>query len=103
LGFSIPVSDLPKEDFINTWHSISYLYPGLHPDDYDSPDGGWPRVLKPFAVEAWARFESGELNDAELYPAEAAWCRIYDEMGRKPTEAEKVRRALSSALHGLPA
>ena len=44
--------------------------PGLHPDGYDEPDSGWPRALKKFAAEAWARSESGELADDELYPGE---------------------------------
>ena len=84
------------------WSSISYLYPGLHPDNYDEPDSGWPRVLKKFAAEAWARFETDELHDEELYPCEAQWCAIYDRMGRAHTADETERRVLSAALYGLP-
>lgn len=78
------------------------LYPGLHPDAYDDPDSGWPRGLKKFAAEAWARFEAGELADDELYPAEAAWCGIFDRMTRPATPEETERRVPSSALHGRP-
>lgn len=88
---------------INVWHAVAYLYPGPHPDGYDEPGSGWPRVLRPFAAEAWRRAEAGELADDELYPAEAAWCRIHDEMARPHTAGETRRRVQSAALHGLPA
>ena len=78
------------------------LYPGLHPDGYDDPDSGWPRGFKKIAAEAWARFETGELGDEELYPAEAAWCGIFDRMARPPTAEETERRVCSAALHGRP-
>ena len=55
-----------------------------------------------FAAEAWARSEAGELVDEELYPAEAAWCGIFDRMARPPTAEETERRVCSAALHGLP-
>ena len=87
---------------IQAWSSISYLYPGLHPDGYDDPDSGWPRALKKFAAEAWARFEADELADEELYPCEAAWCGIFDRMARAPTAEETERRVLAAALHSMP-
>jgi hypothetical protein len=102
LSFHKPVERLSREEFVNVWHAIAYLYPGLHPDGYDEPDSGWPRVLKRFAAEAWARFHADELTDEELYPCEAAWCRIYDEMGRPPTVEENRRRIQSAAWFGLP-
>lgn len=59
-------------------------------------------MLKKFAAEAWTRFEAGELADEELYPVEAAWCGIYDCMGRASTPDETERRVLAAALHSLP-
>jgi len=101
MAFAGPVEELSKEAFLTAWHSISYLYPGLHPDDYDDPFSGWPRALKRFAAEAWARFEAEELNDEELYPVEAAWCGIFDTMDRAPTSVEIERRVNSAARYGL--
>ena len=51
-ALNCPLEKLPKKDFLRAWCSISYLYPGLHPDGYESADSGWPRTLKPFAAEA---------------------------------------------------
>lgn len=102
LAFAEPLSVLPKETFIMAWNSISYLYPGLHPDGYDDPDSGWPRVLRPFAAEAWARADAGELADSELYPCEAQWCGLFDRMARAPTAEETERRVLSAARYSLP-
>ena len=96
-------NDLLKESFLTAWSSIAYLYPGLHPDGYDDPDSGWPRVLRRFAAEAWVPAESGELADDELYPYEAQWCGIFDRMTRAPSTQEVERRTLSAALHGVPA
>ncbi len=102
ISFSEPVEELSRDAFINVWHAIAYLYPGLHPDDYDEPDSGWPRALKRFAAEAWRRAEAGELADSELYPCETAWCSIYDTLARPPTTEETRRRVRSAALHGIP-
>ncbi len=102
LSFNEPVEELSHEAFINVWHAIAYLFPGLHPDGYDEPGSGWPRVLKRFAAEAWRRAEAGQLVDSELYPVEAAWCAIYDTLARPPTRDETRRRVQSAALHGIP-
>lgn len=88
---------------VRAWSSISCAYPGLHPAGYEDPDSGWPRVLRRFAAEAWARAEAGELADHELYPGEAQWCGIFDRMARAPTPEEIERRVLAAALHGGPA
>ena len=58
---------LPKPTFVRAWCAIAYLFPGLHPDGYDSADSGWPCVLRRFAAEAWRRADAGELTDNELY------------------------------------
>jgi DNA (cytosine-5)-methyltransferase 1 len=86
-----------KEDFNRGWAAISFLYPSLHPDgalergnvSHDIDDyptlrnadprlmkpyyevSGWPVVLVPVAVEAWRRYENGDLEDNELYRCDA--------------------------------
>ena len=90
-GLQNPVAKLSKRDFIRAWSSIAYLFPGLHPDAFDDPDSGWPRVLKRFAKEAWRRAEAGELEDEELYANDAQWAGVYDNMTHH-TEQETARR-----------
>ena len=90
-GFQSPPAALPDRDFIRTWSSIAYLFPGLHPDGFADGEGGWPRVLQPFAEEAWRRAELGILTDAHLYPSDAQWAGIYDQL-RMPTLVEGIRR-----------
>lgn len=75
-ALSEPLELLPKEAFIRAWCSVSYLFPGLHPDGFDSTDSGWTRVLKRFAAEAWRRSDAGQLTDNELYCYQACKARI---------------------------
>ncbi len=63
---------LDKEAFVKTWNAVAFLYPGLHIDGYWEDDSGWPEELKPFAEEAWRRYESGEITSEQLYPANEA-------------------------------
>lgn len=91
IGLKGPAANLPKRDFVCVWNSVAYLFPGLHPDGFDEPDSGWPRVLKGFAAEAWRRAEAGEFEDEELYASDAQWAGIYDRM-TKHTEEETARR-----------
>lgn len=56
---------------MRAWCAISYLYPGLHPEGYASPESGWPRVLTPFAAEARRRCRVGELEDDEMFACDA--------------------------------
>jgi len=94
-----PLDELPHQAFLRAWCSIAYLFPGLHPDGYEDPDSGWPRVLRHFAAEAWQRAATGELTDAELYPSDAAWSGLYDRMfSHKPYETE--RRLALAANYG---
>lgn len=86
-----PLEKLPKRDFLRAWCSISYLYPGLHPDGFAEADSGWPRALKPFAADAWRRAGNGELADEELYPCDAQWSGLYDRL-TSPTPEETARR-----------
>ena len=58
---------LGKEAFLDAWKAVAFLNPGLHPDEFENPDDGWPEELKPLAEEAFRRFEIGEFSDGELY------------------------------------
>ena len=86
---------LPRKDFLRAWCSISYLYPGLHPDGFEESGSGWPRTLKPFAAEAWRRAGNGELADEELYPSDAQWSGLYDRIF--PHTAQEIERRLELA------
>jgi len=86
LALREPVEKLPAREFIRAWCSVSYLYPGLHPDGYEDADSGWPRVLRRLAAEAWRRADAGELSDSELYCYQACKARIR----RERAEVERV-------------
>lgn len=88
------LQDLNNEDLIKAWFAISYAFPGLHPDDFDSPDGSWPENLQSLAQEVWIRAESGLLTDVYLYPADAQWSGIYDRMNNPTIEEQKRRREI---------
>jgi hypothetical protein len=60
---------LNKQTFLNAWKALAFLHPYLHPDEYENFDGGWPKRLKPFAREAFRRFQSGEFSEENLYQA----------------------------------
>src|SRR5216684_9314647 len=70
---------LPKKVFMRAWCSVSWLYPGLHPDGYESRGSGWPKALKPLASEAFRRRGAGTIADNELYPYQACKARIIHE------------------------
>lgn len=67
----ISAEQLDGEAFVRVWCSISFLNPGLHPDDFDSEDGGWSPDLRNYAAEAWRRYENGLISDRILYPSDA--------------------------------
>jgi hypothetical protein len=90
VGQKQPAS-LSKADFVRAWSAVAYLYPGLHPDGFDHPESGWPRVLKRLAEEAWRRADAGDLTDEELYPSDAQWAGLYDRM-TSHTPEESARR-----------
>lgn len=79
LVFKKGLQAVTKKEFVRGWCSLSFLYPGLHPDGFASRGSGWPKHFKPVAAEAWRRFESGELTDNELYCYQAAKARIGSE------------------------
>jgi hypothetical protein len=92
-----PLEQLPRERFVRAWSAVAYLFPGLHPDGYEAADSGWPRVLKRFAAEAWRRADAGELTDEELYPCDAQWSGIYDQIF--PHTADEMERRLALAAN----
>ena len=94
-----PLEALSKVEFVRAWCALSYLNPGLHPDDFDEPDSGWPDNLKRYATEAWRREEAGELADEEVYPSDATWAGIYDRMDCH-TQEETDRRFAIAAEYG---
>ena len=101
-AFTVQLEQLPKPDFVRVWCAVTYAFPGLHPDAYDDPESGWPRVLRPFASEAWRRADAGELADDELYCSDAQWAGIYDRLGATTAE-ENERRIEIAARCGTAA
>lgn len=96
LSLACPPDQLSHAQFVRAWSAIAYLFPGLHPDGFDGMDSGWPRVLRRFASEAWRRADAGELADEELYPSDAQWSGLYDQMFlHKPDEIDR-RLALAA-------
>lgn len=97
---------IPKFSLTNTlnkiWHCIAYLNPGLHPDEIDNPEGGWPEPYIPYALAIWNLYNKGEINDDELYPTDAQWAGLCDQLnGLTPEEAER-RNALREAMREEP-
>jgi hypothetical protein len=63
---------VPTSEFVAGWGAIAYIAPGLHPDEADNEEGGWPVGWRCIASEAFRRCENGELSDNELYPYECS-------------------------------
>jgi hypothetical protein len=76
-------------------------FSGLAPDEVFNPDGGWPRTVKRFGIEAWCRNDAGELVDEEMYPSDAAWAGIFDRYEYFEND-EYERRLKIAAEHGDP-
>jgi hypothetical protein len=88
-AFKRELRTLRKAEFVRAWCSLSYLYPGLHPEGYGSRGSGWPNAFKPLAAEAWRRFELGELTENELYCYQACKARVLRERGIMAIEASR--------------
>jgi hypothetical protein len=100
LSLAHPLTQLPKLEFVRAWSSIAYLFPGLHPDDFEDAESGWSRVLRRFAAEAWRRAGAGDLNDDELYPSDAQWSGLYDQMQVHLPDERHRREQLAAASGG---
>ena len=73
---SVEMSSAGRARFLQGWHALFWLFPGLHPDGFDEDWEGEFEAYRPLAAEAFKRAEAGELNDDELYPSEAAQARL---------------------------
>ncbi len=72
------LAGLEKRDLLLAWWSFCWLEAALHPDDAEV----WPEEVAealPLAAEACRRYEAGEIEDGEYYPAEAVRHRILHE------------------------
>lgn len=86
-----PLNQLPHTEFLRAWGAIAYLFPGLHPDEFNSSECAWPKGLVGFAVEAWSRFENGVMSEDDLYQCDSQWAGIFDRLATH-TDQEKIRR-----------
>lgn len=68
LGKRSMLSHVPTSEFVAGWGAIAYIVPGLHPDEADNDESGWPVGWRCLADEAFRRSDIGELADGELYP-----------------------------------
>ena len=92
----------PEETLLKMWSCIAYLHQGLHPDEVDSPDGGWPSEFLPYANEIWSRHGKGEINDEALYPSDAQWAGLCDQLDSLTPEESKRRQQLRDSMAGEP-
>ena len=72
---SAALAGLEKRGLLLAWWSFFWLEAALHPDDVEV----WPEEVAdviPLAAEAFRRYEAGEIEDGEYYPAEAVRHRI---------------------------
>jgi hypothetical protein len=92
----------PLEPLLKVWHCIAYLHPSLHPDEVENPDGGWPDELIPFSIEIWKRFKNGEIKDEALYPSDAQWAGLCDQLDHLTPEQSERRQQLCASMAGEP-
>lgn len=85
------------DDLLAAWFSLQYLFPGLNPDDaigdshdlepwpaFDIPfpeiepkyryrhvNSEWPVAFDELLKEVWNRYETGKIDESELYCLEA--------------------------------
>ena len=72
---------LAKDRLLLAWWSFFWLHAALHPDDAEV----WPEEVDDawhLADEAFRRYEAGEIEDGEYYPAEAVKHRIRHERAK---------------------
>jgi hypothetical protein len=76
------LANLGKLELLLAWWSFCWLEAALHPDDVKV----WPEGVAdalPLAAEAYCRYEMGEIEDGEYYPAEAVRHRILCERAKE--------------------
>lgn len=70
------LAELSTSEFCAGYQAIFFLAPGLHPDEADHHEGGWPVGWRSIAEEAFRRAGEGNLTDEQLYPYEASQAGI---------------------------
>jgi len=87
------LAELEKQDLLLAWWSFCWLEAALHPDDAEV----WPEEVAdalPLAAEAFRRYEAGEIEDGEYYPAEAVRHRILHERAKgSPAQPRQHQKA----------
>ncbi|HRE08590.1 MAG TPA: hypothetical protein PKX00_23415 [Opitutaceae bacterium] len=89
------LAELGKQDLLLAWWSFCWLEAALHPDD----DEVWPEEVAealPLAAEACRRYEAGQIEDGEYYPAEAVRHRILHERAKGSQSQPEHQKADSS-------
>ncbi len=103
---------LPTEEFLRGWRALLFLFPDLHPDNaLDHGDhiedgtshhlsvraleklatrrytrSGWPVALELIGLEAWWRYEDGQITSDELYCVAAQRAGL-EKLGAKAVHA----------------
>ena len=75
------LANLEKQELLLAWWSFCWLEAALHPDDAEV----WPEEVAdalPLAAEASRRYEAGQIEDGEYYPADAVRHRILHERAK---------------------
>jgi hypothetical protein len=90
------------EPLLKIWNCIAYLHAGLHPDEIESPDGGWPNQYLLYAKEVWKRHEKGEVTDDALYPSDAQWAGLCDQLSSLSNEESQRRHQLHESMGDAP-
>ncbi len=111
---------IPDAIFTRAWHSVAFLYAGLHPDsalehgnrlahdDEFHPllggidprlttpyfeQSGWPVALAPLAKEAWRRYGIGVIREEDFYCSEARFAGASHCGAANSCEAQSRRMA----------
>jgi len=98
---NVPLETLPIEAFVRVWCAVCYSFPGLHPDGYEDVDSGWTPEIIRYAAEAWRRYEAGELDEEEMYPSDASWAGLYDQMHSHTADETARRLEIAASFGGL--
>jgi hypothetical protein len=75
------LAGLDRQELLLAWLSFFWLNAALHPDDAEV----WPDAVadaRPLADEALRRYEAGEIEDGDYYPAESVRQRILHERAK---------------------
>jgi len=90
------LAGLEKQNLLIAWWSFCWVEAALHPDDVNV----WTEEVAdalPLAAEAFRRYEAGEIEDGEYYPAEAVRHRILHERASGfPPQPQQHQKADSS-------